>query len=141
MEPYLSTFAFSNDINQINDGQSQVTNIINPQNLFRPTFVPGTFSFAVTFGILGMDPDKEHTLQYIMTSPNGEAIVQTQEVKIERNPSFDTSILPKEANGFIFNMDFRNLAFREKGKYIAHVIVNDHEVGSIPVMVYPQELQ
>ncbi|WP_028392712.1 hypothetical protein [Bacillus cihuensis] len=140
MKPIVTTFAFSNDVKQQTmDGNVQSIQVIDPQNVFRPTFIPGTFSFAVTFGVLGLDPDKKNVLRFEIKDPNEVNVVETPHIDIPPNINFDDSILPKESNGFIFNMDFRNIAFRLEGKYTAYIHVNHENIGGFPVLVYPQE--
>ncbi|UAL46838.1 hypothetical protein K7887_18530 [Sutcliffiella horikoshii] len=71
MKPYVTTFAFSDDVKEMpNQNGGATMHVINPQNLFRPHFVPGTYSFAVTFGFLGVDPERKHKLSFQFLSPN-----------------------------------------------------------------------
>jgi hypothetical protein len=137
---YLTTFVFSEDTNQELVNQNKILHVINPQNVFRPQFVPSAFSFSVTFGLIDLDPDKKNTIRFTLNAPNENEkyVVDTGNIDLDPNHAFDRR-LPIEANGFMMNMDFRNVPFRIEGKYLAKVNVNGELVGEYPVFVYGQE--
>lgn len=142
MKPYITTFAFSDDVKeQPQPNGNRTLDIINPQNLFRPLFIPGTYTFSVTFGLLGIDPNTSHKLDFQIkhSEVDEEALVNIEGADLAPNLEFLNSGLPNEANGFIFNMDFRNLPFRHEGKYIATVSLDGLSLGEFPLLVYPLE--
>ncbi|TKA02503.1 hypothetical protein FA950_20760 [Bacillus thuringiensis] len=124
--PHLSTFAISDDSSQIMTPDGPVLQIINPQNLFRLPFIPGTFSFCVTLGILDLNPELDHTVKLVIKSAEHTDYIalDSNNMVVPRNPTFNKDI-PMEAHGVLFNLDFRNLPFRYEGKYIAEVHVDD----------------
>lgn len=138
----LTTFAFSEDANQIPNpnGQGASLNVINPQNVFRPMFIPGSFSFAVTFGIAEMDPELTQKIRFTLAHSEDpdQIIVDTNDINIGANPNIDRT-LPKEANGIMLNMDFRNVPFKKQGKYIGKIIFNGELLEEKVVYVFPQE--
>ncbi|SEU04044.1 hypothetical protein SAMN05421676_11580 [Salinibacillus kushneri] len=140
MQPVISSFTFSEDSqNSTNqNGRGNALHVINPQNLFRPPFIPCTFSFSVTFGVISLNPNIDSSLEFRLISPNQEVVVSTNEVNIPKNSNFD-STLPEEANGFMFNFDFRNVPLRESGKYTANILINEEVIGEFPLMVHPKE--
>lgn len=139
----LTTFVFSENTNQVPnpDGNGISLNIINPQQLFRPMFIPGTFSFSVTFGLSNLDPDRDHTVNFKLVYADGEEndiIIDTKNINMPANPNHD-KILPKEAHGVMYSLDFRNVPFRKAGKYYGIISVDGQEIDKKVLYVYPQE--
>lgn len=141
MQPVISSFMFSEDTKETNlpNGGVGGVNIINPQNIIRPAFVPGSYSFSVSIGLLSVDPEREHTLQFKLISKNAENVIDTGVIQLPKGIEFDNT-LPKEANGFMFNMNFRNVPFRHSGTYTGSVLFDNETLGNYPLVVYPQEL-
>ncbi|WIL46020.1 hypothetical protein QP042_21755 [Bacillus bombysepticus] len=140
---HLSTFVFSEDSKEVlnRNGQGTSLHIINPQNVFRPMFVPGAHSFSVTLGINGLDTSHKNSFQLIIRpeAKGSEATVNTDEIPLPPNPEGQDPILPKEAVGMMFNLDFRNVPFKIAGKYIAEIFVNGKLIEDKPLYVYPME--
>lgn len=142
MKPYVTTFVLSEDIKEMqNNDNTKVINIWNPLHLIRPPFMPGTYSFALSFGIMGIEPHKSHTLGLKIVSPNenDEPLVNIVDSELPPNNQFSGSGLPEEANGIMFNMDLRNIPFRVEGKYIAKIFFNGVILSEFPFLVYPLE--
>ncbi|MDH4419971.1 hypothetical protein QEZ44_00660 [Bacillus cereus] len=140
--PYLSTFVFSEDSKQVLDsnGQGSSLHLVNPQNIFRPMFIPGTYSFSVTLGIGALDITAENTFQLVIRfdKDDSQAVINTGEVLLPKSPQRDP-IIPPEAEGIMFNMDFRNAPFKIAGKYIAEVFINKKLIDTKTLYIYPQE--
>lgn len=137
----LSTFVFSENSNQVPNpnGQGTALHIINPQNVFRPIFVPGAFSFSLTFGIIELDTDEPHTMQFTLTyTETNEIAIDTGEFNLPVNPNKDPRI-PKNALGFMMNLDFRNVPFKHEGKYEAKLFLDKKILETKPIYVYSQE--
>jgi|SRR5690625_1353164 len=140
MKPTLTTFVFSEDSKDVPNpgGEGASLHIINPQNVFRPPFVPCTYSFSVTLGLIGLEDTGDHKLEFNIVSPNGDVVLTTGTINLHGKQTTDQS-LPKEAHGLTFNLDFRNVALREEGKYTGNTLVNGVNVGTIPLWVYAGE--
>ncbi|SEB15658.1 hypothetical protein SAMN05421743_12128 [Thalassobacillus cyri] len=140
MDVTITSFTFSEDSQNVSNpsGKGNTLQLINPQNLFRPPFIPCTYSFSVTCGLIKIDPHKTHTVQFILESPEGDTPIKTDPINVPKNNNFDAS-LPDEANGFVFNLDFRNVPFKVKGEYKGKIIFNNELLGEYPLMFYPQE--
>jgi hypothetical protein len=141
----LTTFVFSENIEQVPNpsGTGTSLNIINPQNVFRPMFIPGTFSFSLTFGLIDVDTTKDHIVNFKLVYDEGEnesnnIVVDTNNMNIPANPTSDKK-LPKEVNGIMFNLDFRNVPFRKAGKYFGIISLDGQEIAKKVLFVYPQE--
>ncbi|OPA18218.1 DUF6941 family protein [Bacillus cereus] len=127
--PHLSTFAFSDDSSQVMTSEGPVLQIINPQNLFTIPFIPGTFSFSVTLGILDLNPHKDHAVKLVIRNAEHEeyVVLDSKDMVVPRNPNFNSSI-PEGAHGVLFNLDFRNLPFKKEGKYVAEIYVDHNKI-------------
>lgn len=136
----LSTFVMSDDSNQVPNpnGQGSMLQVVNPQNIFRPMFVPGGHSFSVTFGFLEIDPKQKHNINFFIVSSSGETIVNIENIEVPPNAPRDTSI-PEEATGLMLNFDLRNVPFRIEGKYEARIIFDGQLLDSKPFYVFKQE--
>lgn len=132
--PRISTFVYSEDSISHNTSQGQQMNIVNPQHVLRPMFVPSMFSFAVTFGIVDLDTKKEHKARYLLWGPEeGEPIVDSGEFNLPVPD--EPSDLPMEASGYMMNMNFRNVPFKKEGFYTSEIVFDGQELGKFPVYV------
>lgn len=139
MEPQLTSFIFSEDSKEKPNANGRGTSlhIINPLNVFKMPFIPNTYSFSVTLGFIKLDPDKNHELEFKLVAPNQAEVFNTGLINIHRdqaNPS-----IPKEANGFTLNLDFRNVEFNFSGEHTGIVILDEHVLSEIPVIVFTKE--
>jgi hypothetical protein len=129
--PYLSTFVYCEGINVTPQSNGQIVSLTNPQHVFAPAFVPGQFSFGVSFGILELDVEnQEHIARYVFKDPKGKTVIDTQDVKLSKDNippgSFE---FPEDMRGIIMNMDFRNIPFKEVGAYKSEVFVDGVSIG------------
>lgn len=140
MKPKITSFIFSEDTEQaINHGtKGNVLHIVNPLHIIRPQFIPSGYTFSVTFGVKGLDPDSEHKIRFRLLTPSGSSAMDTNDISLPKNTGFDR-LLPLELNGLMINLDFRNVALREIGEYKGVVLVNDEVIGDYPLDVYPEE--
>lgn len=135
--PKLTTFIYSDNSRlDFNNGKQAVT-ISNPMLIFKPAFIPSTFSFAVTMGILGVDESVTHNMRYIFKKINSEDIlIDTGEMQISTKSSDPTDVeLPFDYRGFLFNMDFRNVVIKSEGEYVSYVYFDSECLGEFPIYV------
>lgn len=109
--------------------------LVSPQMVLRPEFVPGNFSFGIAVGVQGVDLRIANQVRFTISSPSGELV---QDSGVSEFPPVPTQIpesMPKEYQGFLMNTDIRNLPVRENGEYIFAVYINDELIGeqSIPI--------
>ncbi|MED3854229.1 hypothetical protein P4607_22970 [Priestia megaterium] len=133
--PRISTFMYCEStqfIGQPNSNNQKLT-IENPLHVFAPPFIPGTFSFGIVFGLLGIDPSEEHALRLVFSYSKGtDPVIDTGSVNI---PKQLENNVPVETNGFMMNMDFRNVIFREEGSYETQLFLNGEILGTFPIIV------
>lgn len=138
MKPIISSFMFSDETQNVQtQPQSASLHLINPLNVIRPHFVPGSYTFAMSFGILRLLLTQSHNLQIIMKSPSGKISLDTGVIYISQ-PAPVEDDLPLEAHGMMFNFNFRNVPFEENGEYLTTIIIDEQEIGEYPLFVYQQ---
>ncbi len=130
--PYISTFMYCENT-QIENTPEGKMHITGPMHIITPMFIPSMFSFCVAFGVLDLSLDKQHSLRYIFKDPSGEIVVDTNDIHL---PIQELKIdLPKDMNGMLLNMDFRNIALRIEGEYKSEVFIDGQSLGVFPIKV------
>lgn len=132
MSPRVSTFIYSDDSVMEEMPIGQRLHVINPQQVLRPAFVPGMYSFSVSFGIIALDMAVEHNLRVAMTSPRNKQIMDSANMVVPTNTDFD---LPPELQGFMMNMNVRNVVFEEEGLHQTSLWLDDVCLGDFPIYV------
>lgn len=128
----VSTFLYAENCRY--DGNRKL-NIINPLQIFTPAFIPGQFSFAVAFGILGVDFSESRQAKYILRGPDGEIIIDSGMFKIPIPDDPTTHSLPDEMKGAFLNIDVRNAILKTEGVYNSEVYLDDVRLGVFPIQV------
>lgn len=131
--PRISTFMYSERVETNNQGQM---NIANPLLALNPMYIPGMFSFCITFGVIGFDQQMDHSLRILFLSPiEGEdPIIDTKSLPISPGNFPRKEIgLPPEQKGTVFNLDFRNVVFKNEGLYKTQVYFDGDLLGEYPI--------
>lgn len=106
--------------------------IINPLQVLAPVSIPGNYSFSIACNISGFEDSKENCVEFMFVSPSGIKLYETGVVKFQ---------IPKEQiksdglTGMQFNLDIRNLVFKEIGLYSTKIIFNSKELGEYKIQV------
>lgn len=114
-----------------NDSVQQLT---GPLIALRPQFIPSNFSFSVTFGIRGIDLEKQNILKLTLKRPSGSILHDLGNVQFP--PIHNKDSLPLTYSGFVGGIDFRNLALDEEGCYKLEIYVNGQLVSVQDIPVY-----
>lgn len=129
---YISSFTYCDTIQTEMTPQGPQQQIVKPLQALIPIAIPGNFSFAIACSIAGFDTSKENYVKIMFSDPNNNVLYDTGEVKFQ---------MPAEqiqTNGIAsmqFNIDIRNLVFREEGIYSTKIIFNDSELGEYKIQV------
>ena len=129
---YISSFTYCDTIQTEMTPQGPQQQIVKPLQALMPIAIPGNFSFAIACSIAGFDTSKENCVKIMFSDPNNNILYDTGEVK------FQIPVEQIKANGIAsmqFNIDIRNLVFREAGIYSTKVIFNDNELGEYKIQV------
>jgi len=135
--PKVSTFIYSEDASQVPDnvGREPKLVLVNPRNVFVPAYVPGMFSFAVTFGIVDLNMDTDHKLRYVFKGPSGSEKLLLDTGDISVPPNSGDAELPATYRGFMFTLNARNIEFASEGEYVSEVYIDSNKIGYFPVYV------
>lgn len=139
--PKISTFMYSEGAVNETVPNGQRLHIVAPLLIFTPMFIPGTFSFSVALGILGIDVDKDHIFQFKFKTPvTGEApLIDTGEINFPRISDSSIYDLPLDMRGIMLNFGFQNVVFRNEGTYISEVFLDGESLGEFPIDVKGKE--
>lgn len=129
---YISSFTYCDTIQTEMTPEGQQQKIVNPLQALMPVAIPSNFSFAIACSVVGFDTNKENIIQILFLDPNNNALYDTGEVKFQVPPD---QIKVSGVTGMQFNIDIRNLIFREEGLYSTKVIFNHKDLGEYKIQV------
>lgn len=123
----VTTFMLCDAINNVTlPNGSVVPQLSAPTAILRPQFIPGSFSFGVAIGLLGVNIHQENKIKFAIVDPDGVTIQNSGESSI---PAFtDEDNLPADWQGFAMSIDVRNLVIQKSGIYTLKFYINDEEV-------------
>lgn len=109
--------------------------LVSPQIALRPQFIPGNFSFGVAVGVQGVDLHITNRIHFTISDSQGNVIQDSGISEFPPLPENIPETMPAEYQGFLMNMDIRNLVIHKDGEYLFSLYVNDELVGtqSIPI--------
>lgn len=133
--PKISTFMYCEQAGI--DQNTQKTIINGPLHIFTPPFVPSVFSFSIVFGVIGFEGTEENVINLKFLNWDGKVLVDTGEIIVnaENQHHEEKTPLPSEAQGFIANMDFRNVVMDSEGIYKTQIYINHKLEGEFPIQV------
>jgi len=136
MPPKVSVFMYSESAQPEPTPQGNKLRVMNPQHILRPMFIPGQFSFAITFGILDFDVSLSHIIKYIFSSPDGTVLVDTAD-SIQLPPIDNPALndLPTDMRGFLTSLDFKNVVFSTEGEYKSDIFFDGLLLDSFRIKV------
>lgn len=129
---YISSFTYCDTIQTELTPEGQQQKIVNPLQALMPVAIPGNFSFGIACSVAGFDTNKENIIEILFLDPNNKALYDTGEVKFQLPPD---QIKVSGVAGMQFNIDIRNLIFREEGLYSTKVMFNHKELGEYKIQV------
>lgn len=127
---HITTFMYCEEAGVENNK----TIISNPLLNLTLKYIPGTFSFNISVGIIDVDTKISHVMQVIMRHcETGKEVINTEELNIP--PSQDEDKLPRELRGALLNLGFKNVDFTEQGKYETQITWDREDLGCYPIQV------
>lgn len=117
------------------DGQ-QTANMVTPLGVLTPYHVPGNYSFAIGCTILGLDTAIKNVVSIRFFNKETDTNVISKDIVFEPNTiKFNQpSNTPYSIVGF--NIDARNIIFKETGTFVATVKINGQEIGNGSIDVF-----
>lgn len=139
--PEISTFMYvDGSFNETDSTGQQRLHLVSPMHIFTPVFVPGTLSFSVVFGILGIDNEKSHNLDFVFHNPTTkENLVEIKQIHLPVNNDPGVNGLPKDLRGVMLNLSFQNVVFRNDGEYFSEIFLDNESLGKFPISVHGRE--
>lgn len=114
--------------------------VFAPNFVFRPSFVPCLFSYAVSVGLHDFDVRIQHELRMTLHDNNeGPALADTGTMPLAPFPDEMITNLPENLRGITFTCDFRNVPFRHNGIYYTRVLFDGVVIGSYPIHIWGNE--
>ena len=129
---YISSFIYCDTIQTEMTPQGPQHQVVKPLQALAPIAIPGNYSFAIACNIAGFDVSKENSVKIVFLDPNSNVLYDTGEVKFQLPTE---QIKASGIEGMQFNIDIRNLVFREVGVYSTKVIFNNSELGEYKIQV------
>lgn len=133
--PSISMFLVCDSINNITP-QPNITipQLVGPQSVLRPQFIPSTFSFGLAVGVAGVDSNVQNVIRFTISNPEG-AIIHDSGDNVFPPIGFDDT-MPKEYQGFMMSLDIRNLLIEKEGAYSFTLYVNNTEIGRKEIPIF-----
>lgn len=131
----ISTFILCNSIENTQSTQgASVPCLVGPQVILRPDYIPTNFSFGFSIGITGMNLKQDNTFSFLVKSPEGEPIMNSNISRVPANPVDDP--VPEEYSGILVTTDVRNMVVDKEGVYSLEFYVNDNLIGKQDIPIF-----
>lgn len=108
------------------------TDIVGLFNAMTPEYIPGLFSFSISFAVLNIT-EGEHSLAIKFKNPDKEVLAgidNTISYKKDEN-----SNLPDEQRGINVAAGLQNIDFKKSGLYSTEVIIDGTSIGEYLIFV------
>lgn len=132
--PKIASFILCDSIENINNSENEVmTKLVSPQIVLRPQYIPSNFSFGMALGISEITLKNQNSMKFTIKSPKGKVI---QDSGVNPLPIINVEdTLEEKFQGFVINIDIRNLEISEAGIYKLEIFINDQTIGeeNIPI--------
>lgn len=129
------SFVICDSIQNMPSPQNElVPTLVAPQIALRPQFIPSNFSFAMAVGISDIDLQAENQMRFVILDPGGVNIHDTGDSVLPKIEDHD--VLPREYQGFMVNMDIRNLTIPREGEYRFMFYMNGDCIGEYSVPIF-----
>ena len=135
---HISSFTYCDSIRTEMTQQGPRSKIIKPLKVLAPIAIPGNYSFSIACNLTGFDAAVENHARIKFLAPDGQIINDTGEVRFQIPAN---QIKEGRQNIMQFNLDMRNMVFREAGTYTTKIYLNQEEVGSYDIPVVLGKLQ
>jgi len=133
--PSISSFILCDSIVNIQSPPNgNIPQLISPQAVLRPPFIPGTFSFGIAMCIVGLQAQQRNIFMFQIHAPSGDIIQNSGEIDFGELPPDDS--MPEKYNGFVVSSDIRNLEIRTEGEYTIELFINSNSIGKCIIPIY-----
>lgn len=119
----IKNFVYSLNVDTV-DGRTDIVGILNAMT---PEYIPGLFSFSISFTLLGI-AEGEHSFVVKFKNPEKEVIagIDNAIVLYEKDRN---SNLPDEQKGINIAAGLQNVNFKKSGLYSTEIILDGTSMG------------
>lgn len=133
---YISSFVYCDSIQMQITPQGPKSQIVNPLQILSPVAIPGNYSFSISCTLAGFDASIENDVRIQFVSPSETTLYDTNKVNF-KIPS--EQLQDGKSATMQFNLDLRNLVFKESGIYTTKIWMNDNLLGEYKIEVKVRE--
>lgn len=110
---------------QTKNEEPALTVIEGVLNCLTPDFVPGNYSFSVSFSLLGLEKNEEYTVETVFINAEERELVRTDSITLNGNlEEQNKHNIPKEYFGYNLGIEFKNVIIEKEGIYTTRVYIN-----------------
>lgn len=135
---HIYSFTLCDSINNQSNQTGSTLLLANPQIALRPQFIPGNFSFGISFGISDIDISIANHIIFTISNPSGKTVFDSGDNELLPAPSDDN--LPNEYKGFMICFDIRNLPIEQEGVYKLQVCINGTPIGEKDIPIFKKTI-
>lgn len=110
----------------INTGEGR-TDIVGLLNAMTPEYIPGLFSFSISFSLLNI-AEGEHSLVVKFKDPDKTVIAGIDNATVPYKKD-ENSNLPDEQMGITVAAGLQNVNFKKSGLYSTEVVLDGTSIG------------
>lgn len=129
----LTMFMVCNKVDKIRKNGRQTMQITMPMVAPRVYRIPGSVSFDVVFGILGVDTTKPNVLHTQLTDPKGHVVYESVG---EMPPNRHAENVPEEYRAMVGYANIWEAQVSCEGIFLFTVMCNDEHVDTISIPIF-----
>ena len=113
------------------DNYEGKTNITGVLRALTPEYIPGLYSFSISFSILGLE-EGEYKFGFAFKDPQGQSISSIENVLMNCEWSQEKN-LPEKYKGVDIILRLQNMDLKVQGVYNTEVWIDDEKLGEFPI--------
>lgn len=108
-------------------------NVMGVLSAISPEYIPGLFSFAINFSILGLS-EGQHTFSLKFKGPSGKIVneIQNENILYKKDPITN---LPDEHLGVTIGVAMQNVELETSGLYSTDIFLDDELLGTYDIYI------
>lgn len=119
----VKNFIYCLNVNTV-DGRTDIVGVLNAMT---PEYIPGLFSFSISFMLLGIS-EGDHSLIVKFKNPDNEVIAGIDNAIVPYKKD-ENSNLPDEQMGINVAAGLQNVDFKKSGMYSTEILLDGTRVG------------
>lgn len=124
----LKNFLYCLNVDTTTEGR---TDIIGLMTAIAPEYIPGLFSFSISFTLLNLT-EGEHRITIKFINPEKETIALIDNVKVDYKKDVNSN-LPEEHIGINVAAGLQNVDFKKSGLYSTQVLLDGNDMGEFEI--------